>query len=168
MTKQYKKQSKWEKTEQDNKKSSPRDSYTPSYAKTPARYSPKRTVRSFRDLEVYQRTMECSIYVSEDLIPILKKDKFPLYEGMQQCALQIPLLIAQAHGLRFSDFAKSVATLEHAMLGCNKMIVYLEQADGLSHNADGSLIEDLSRRYMQTRGKMLRLQRSWQKFQSAK
>jgi len=134
-------------------------SYTPRYARAPAKFSPKKAVRSFRDLEVYQRMMECSVIIGNELGPILAKDKFPLVEGMTNCALSIPLYVAEAHGMRFSNFDAAVQTLERAMQGCNKMIVYMEQASGLSANADTALIEDLSNRYMQTRGKMLRLER---------
>jgi len=78
------------------------NSYLPQYAKnSSAKYSPKRTVRSFRDLEVYQTMMECSIIVAAEVLPILKKDKYPLVEGMQNCSLAIPLLIAEAHSQRF-------------------------------------------------------------------
>ncbi|MAZ56595.1 hypothetical protein CL653_02290 [bacterium] len=138
--------------------------YTPTYAKKTPRYSPKRKVRSFRDLEVYQQTMECALVVTGELVPILNKDKFPMVESVTNCCLGIPLLIAQAHGQRFSDFDKAVATLEGAMQGCNKMVVYLEEAQGLSPNADNSLLDDLMQRYMRVRGKMLRLERSWIKF----
>jgi len=110
--------------------------------------------------------MECSVLISVELIPILEKEKFPLVEGMRNCALAIPLLIAEAHGMRFADFDRAVATLEGAMRGCNKMIVYLEQVQGLSSNADDSFIEDMMSRYMQVRGKMLRLERAWQKFRN--
>lgn len=143
--------------------------YTPQYARRSSpKYSPKKAVRSFRDLEVYQRTMECSVLISAELIPILEKEKFPLVEGMRNCALGIPLLIAEAHGMRFANFERAVMTLEGAMQGCNKMIVYLEQVQGLSHNADDGFLEDMLNRYIQVRGKMLRLERSWQKFQQTK
>lgn len=138
--------------------------YTPRYARTPAKFSPKKTVRSFRDLEVYRRTMECSVLICAELLPILVKEKFPLAEGMQNCALSVPLRVAEAHGMRFSDFDRAVRLLEEAMRGCNKMVVYLEQVRGLSHNADDAFLEDMTRRYMDTRGKMLRLERAWQKF----
>jgi len=140
--------------------------YTPRYARAPAKFSPKRAIHSFRDLEVYQQTLQCSVLITSELMPILAKDKFPLVEGMTNCTLSIPLYIAEAHGMRFSNFDSAVATLEKAMQGCNKMIVYLEQASGLSHNADAAFVEDLSNRYMQVRGKMLRLERSWQKFRA--
>lgn len=139
--------------------------YTPQYAnRSSPKYSPKKTVRSFRDLDVYRIMMECSILINSELMPVLEKEKFPLSEGMRNCSLSIPLLIAEAHGMRFSNFARAVATIESAMQGCNKMIVYLEQAQGLSKHADGGFIEDMSGRYMQTRNKILRLARAWQKF----
>lgn len=158
------KDSKWQRTDRDSTDTSGRVTYTPSYAKVPAKFSPKKAVRSFRDLEVYQRPMECSILIVAELIPILTKDKFPLVEGMRDCALSIPLRVAEAHGQRFSDFAKATATLETAMQGCNKMIVYLEQASGLAYNVDSVFLEDMMKRYLDARGKMLRLLRSWQKF----
>jgi len=161
---QKKSGSKWENVSDESQRGG---SYTPQYARRSSpKYSPKRAVKSFRDLEVYQKTMECSVLISVELIPILEKEKFPLVEGMRNCALAIPLLIAEAHGMRFADFDRAVATLEGAMRGCNKMIVYLEQVQGLSSNADDSFIEDMMSRYMQVRGKMLRLERAWQKFRN--
>src|SRR3989344_7666128 len=73
--------------------------YTPRYARAPAKFSPKRAIHSFRDLEVYQQTLQCSVLITSELIPILAKEKFPLVEGMQNCALSIPLYIAEAHGM---------------------------------------------------------------------
>ncbi|PIR87572.1 MAG: hypothetical protein COU10_03940 [Candidatus Harrisonbacteria bacterium CG10_big_fil_rev_8_21_14_0_10_45_28] len=167
-----KEENKWDKVEGSASKSSGNlgsGAYTPQYAKKNApRYSPKRTVRSFRDLEVYQVTIECSVIICAELIPILEKDKFPLVEGMRNCTLSIPLFIAEAHGMRFADFNRAAATLEQAVQGCNKMIVYLEQVQGLSHNADASFTEDMLNRYLRVRGKMLRLEQSWQKFQNTK
>lgn len=139
--------------------------YVPRYARAPAKFSPKRVVKSFRDLEVYQKTLECSVVFGKSLAPALAEAKFPLLEGMTNCALSIPLFVAEAHGMRFANFDGGVATLERAMQGCNKMIVYLEQSLGLYGPAlDVELVQDLSSRYMLVRGKMLRLERSWQKF----
>ncbi len=141
--------------------------YTPRYARTPAKFSPKRSIKSFRDLDVYRESLECSVIVGKNLVPALKEAGFPLVEGMTNCALSVPLLIAEAHGMRFSNFASGVATLEKAMQGCSKMVVYLEEARGLCDGLDATLIETLLSRYLQTRGKMLRLEKSWQKFKAA-
>ncbi|MDO8564768.1 MAG: hypothetical protein Q7R88_02110, partial [bacterium] len=91
-----------------------------------------------------------------------------LLEGMTNCALSIPLYIAESHGMRFSDFKMAVATLEKAMQSCNKMVVYLEQAAGIYGNKiPVDMLLDISRRYMDVRGKMFRLEKSWQKFRQS-
>lgn len=143
--------------------------YKPNYVRRAcAPFSPKKAIRSFRDLEVYQKTMDYSIIVAQQLLPKLFKQQYPLAEGMQNCVLSVPLLIAEAHSMRFSNFDKAVATLEHAMQGCNKAIVYLEQASKLyPKHIDSALCDDLAKSYITVRGKMLRLERSWQKFRSA-
>lgn len=143
--------------------------YTPNYIRRVCKpFSPKKAVRSFRDLEVYQKTMELSVVVAQQVLPTLVKQTYPLVEGMRDCVLSVPLLIAEAHGMRFSNFDKAVATLEHAMQGCNKTIVYLEQAAKLfPKHIDAALCEDLAKNYIIVRGKMLRLERSWQKFRAA-
>lgn len=132
------------------------------------KFKPKKPIRSFRDLEVYQKTLECAVIFSTDVKPFLTKLKYDLLEGMTNCALSIPLHIAEAHGLRFSDFPKAVSTLEKAMLGCNKMIVYYEQAKGIyGTRIPMDMLDDLAGRYLMVRGKMLRLERSWQKFRQS-
>lgn len=144
------------------------EGFTPRYARVGSKFSPKRAVKSFRDLEVYQTAMECSVLFGKRIAPALAEAKFPLLEGMTNCALSIPLYVAEAHGMRFSNFDGGVATLERAMQGCSKMIVYLEQSLGLfGGTLDVELVQDISSRYMLVRGKMLRLEHSWQKFRSA-
>lgn len=129
------------------------------------KFQPKKPVRSFRDLEVYAKTMECAVLICKDLQPKLAKLKYNFLENMINCCMSVPLYVAESHSLRFSDFKVGVATLEKAMQGCNKMIVYLEQALGLyGSKVDSVLIEDLMRRYMDVRGKMWRLEKSWKKY----
>src|SRR3989338_2666254 len=132
------------------------------------KFTPKKPIKSFRDLEVYQKTLECAVIFSTDIKPQLAKLNYDLLECMTNCALSLPLYIAESHGMRFSDFKLAVATLEKAMQGCNKMVVYLEQTAGIyGTKLSVDLIDDLSRRYMDTRGKMFRLEKSWQKFRQA-
>jgi hypothetical protein len=131
-------------------------------------FKPKKPIRSFRDLEVYQKTLECAVIFSKEIKPKLAKLNYDLLDGMTNCALSIPLYIAEAHGLRFSDFKVAISTLEKAMLGCNKMIVYMEQTGGIyGKDLQMDLLDDISKRYMDTRGKMWRLEKSWQKFRQA-
>ena len=119
-------------------------------------------------MEVYQKTLECAVIFSTDIKPQLAKLNYDLLEGMTNCALSIPLYIAESHGMRFSDFKLAVATIEKAMRGCNKMVVYLEQSARIYGNKiPDDMLLDISRRYMDVRGKMWRLEKSWQKFRQA-
>lgn len=119
-------------------------------------------------MEVYQKTLDCAVVYSTDIKPHLAKQKYDLLEGMTNCALSIPLHIAEAHGQRFSDFKVAVQTLEKAMLGCNKMIVYLEQVKGIYGKVlIGDLLDDIATRYMTVRGKMFRLEKSWKKYRQS-
>lgn len=91
--------------------------------------------------------------------------KFMLANDSVTVATEVPVYIGESHGMRFSDFKLAVATLEKAMQGCNKMIVYLEQMVGVyGSKLDQTLIEDLMHRYMDIRGKMFRLEKSWKKY----
>src|SRR3989338_7356336 len=116
------------------------------YYKKP--FTPKKPVRTFRDLEIYQKTIECAVLISKDIMLKLIKLKYPYAERLCDCALAVPLLVAESHSLRFADFALGVGYLEKAMSASNKMIVYLEHAKGLyGSKVDAGLIEDLVGRY---------------------
>ena len=129
------------------------------------RFTPRKPIKSFRDLEVYQKMLECSVFISADVAPTAEKLGFKHTEGLIQCALSIPLLIAEAHSLRFADFALALGYLEKAMAASNKAVVYLDQIKGLyGTKANPDLLEDIAGRYIATRLKMFRLERSWRKF----
>src|SRR3989344_1902642 len=129
------------------------------------KFSPKKPVRSFRDLEVYQKALECSVLISSDVAPRAKEFGYLHHDAMLQCALSVPLLVAEAHSLRFADFALALGYIEKAMSSCNKAVVYLDQVKGLyGTKANPDLLEDIASRYVFTRLKMFRLERSWRKF----
>jgi len=147
-------------------------------------YSVKKIVRSFRDLEVYQKTLECSVIVAKDIKPVLVKLKYALADNMTDCSMSIPLYISEGHSIRFGDHKQGILLLERAMAGCNKMIVYLEQAKGIYRPAadvalsfdgkgqaatlDHDLVDDIIRRYADVRTKIFRLEKSWQKWYEPK
>src|SRR3989339_363099 len=131
-------------------------------------FIPRKPVRSFRDLEIYQTTLRCSVLVVKDLVPILKRLKYSFEENMVNCAMSIPLFIGEAHSLRFASFEGGVMLLEKSMAGCNKMIVYLEQMKGVyGAKVDVSLIDDLIGRYAESRTKSFHLEKSWKRFRAA-
>lgn len=128
---------------------------------------PRKPVRTFRDLEVYQKMIECAVLISKNLMPRLARQKYPFAERLSECAMSAPLLIAEAHSLRFADFALGVGFLEKAMSASNKMAVYLEHVKGMyGAKLDASLIDDLVGRYADCRIKMFRLEQSWKRYRS--
>ncbi len=155
-------------------------------------------MRSFRDLEVYARTLECAVAIASHVRASIPD--FPELPGMVNCALSVPLWIAEAHSMRFADKKGSIVLLERAMAGCNKMVVYLEEAVGIYGGSTSAEIEpvlnplpqkdkkrrdakgqrnigtgvlntdfvnELIGKYLDVRGKIFRLEKSWQKWDAA-
>lgn len=128
-------------------------------------FTPRKPVKSFRDLEVYQKALECSVIVVKNLRPKLTALKYPFVDGMVECAMNVPLSIGEAHSIRFGDFQRGLALIEKAMSGCNKMIIYLEHTKGMyGEKIDAGLIDDLITRYAEDRTKTFRLELSWKKW----
>jgi len=133
------------------------------YQKT--RFRPRRPVRSFRDLEVYQKALEGAVAVTKKIFPLLQEKCYPLRDEMVKCALKIPNIIAEAHSMRFESNMAGLSLLNEAMTGCNKMVVYLEQArDIYSDDVDKVLIEELIRKYTYNRRKIFNLYKAWKRF----
>jgi len=132
-------------------------------------FRPKKPVRSFRDLEVYQKALEGAVVVAKTFLPILEKVQYPLRDDMVRTSLEIPRLIAEAHSARFESNLQGIALLEKAMAGCNKMVVYLEQARGIyPQDVDGGLSEDTIKKYTYNRTKIFRLQAAWRRWEAEK
>jgi len=80
-------------------------------------YYPKKPIKSFQDLEVYQKLLAISVAVAKRV----KSEK------AIASALDLPVKIATAHSLRFGDKKQAIQILEEIMLACNILIVYLEE-----------------------------------------
>lgn len=153
-----------------NKKYNKEDLRQKRYGSSAQRYANlgtgmRKPVRSFRDLEIYQRTLECSVIIVKDLVPKLQRLKYKFEENMVNCAMSVPLFISEAHSLRFANFLGGITLLEKSMAGCNKMIVYLEQMKGVyGAKIDVDLIDILINRYAESRIKSFHLEKSWKRF----
>lgn len=152
-------------------------------------FVPKRPVKSFLDLEVYQKSLEAAVFVSKYVVlsrpvsgvEIVAEDKaeklevkainYPaelIFKGMLPCALGLPHLIAEAHSLRFGSSQNCLVLLERAMLYCNKMVVYLEEARDIAQTGlSCEKFQELIKKYLYIRQKILNLQRSWKKYMNA-
>jgi hypothetical protein len=155
-------------------------------------FTPRKPVKTFRDLDIYQKTLECSVIVMKDIVPVLRSfgqeekgkglkkiastgrqhrdgdEKYLFLEGVTNCAMSVPLFIAESHSIRFGNFTMGLSLLEKAMSDCNKMIVYLEHIKGIyGSKVDCELIDDLISRYSESRTKSFHLELSWKKFRTA-
>lgn len=129
------------------------------------KFVPKKPVHTFRDLDVYQKTLECAVIIAKNIKPALIKLKYDFLENMLNSSMSVPLYIGEAHSTRFADFVAGVAGLEKAMAAANKMIVYLEHIKGVyDSKIDGELIDDIIGRYAESRIKMFHLEKSWKRF----
>lgn len=119
------------------------------------RFTPKRPIKSFQDLEIYQKLLGVSVAVAKRI----KNEK------TVSLALDLPVKIATAHSYRFSDKPKSIAILEEVMLGTNILIVYLEQyRDVENTDIEIEFFEEQINSLLSCRWKTMHLARSWEKF----
>jgi len=138
--------------------------YKPTYRKTAFRV--KKPIRSFRDLEVYQRSSEYATEIMTKVIPLLGESNSPVKEKLVDCCLKLPESLATAHSHRF-ETGEELKYLEDSLELCNKAVVYLEQArDIFISGIEGrSLCDDLIKRYILIRRKIFNLYRAWKRFQ---
>ncbi len=128
-------------------------------------FYPKRPVKSFQDLEVYQKALAVCVAVTKRITPAEKEPASLITGELTHRVLKIPLQIAQAHSCRFADQPKALATLEDAMTNCNLAVVYLEQyRDICNTGIETEFFEEEIKSLLSIRQKTLYLQRSWKKF----
>lgn len=151
---------------------------------SPSSFRPKKPVRSFQDLEVYQKALQAAVAIATHIYPALaapqakKKVKttvaapppaYPFLDDMLKLSLDIPRLIAESHSLRFDFADKAVVMLERARFCCNRMIVYLEQIrDIYAADIDRAKIEEIIKSYAYNRVKIFRLLAAWKKWAGEK
>ena len=131
-------------------------------------YYPKRPVKSFQDLEVYQKLLAVSVAIAKRI----KRPAAGVVPEIVSMALDLPLKIAAAHSLRFGGQTRAIEALEEVMLNCNLLVVYLEQYRDIENPSTGSgqvkieaeFFEEQIKNLLTVRMKILHLQRSWQKF----
>ena len=118
-------------------------------------FSPKIPVKSFQDLEVYQKLLAISVAIA-------KRVK---YEKVTAIALDLPVKTATAHSQRFGGQEKAIADLEQVMLNCNLLVVYLEQYRDIDNiDIEAEFFEEQIKSLLSVRMKILHLQNSWKKF----
>jgi hypothetical protein len=100
------------------------------------------------------------------VIPLLSEGNSPIKEKLVDCCLEIPESIATAHSHRF-ETKEELRFLEDALEGCNKVVVYLEQARDIfiKDIESRTVCDDLIKRYILRRRKIFNLYKAWKRFQ---
>jgi hypothetical protein len=107
------------------------------------------------------KTQQCC--VSTDNINTETKNY--IIKNMTALALSIPHQIAEAHSCRFGSSDQCLLILDKVMLGCNKMVVFLEQVRDICETGiELEQFEEQAKKYFYIRQKVLNLQRVWRKY----
>ena len=123
----------------------------------------KNTMKSFRDLEVYQNSYSAMLKVMKEVIPKLPdSEKYDLKNQLSRSCKAIPRLIVEGYAKRHqkSGFQKY---LDDAMGECNETIVSLEQCRDI-YSIDENLINPLVDIYDKTGRQLYKLSTAWTKF----
>lgn len=123
-------------------------------------------IRSFHDLDVYQRSYKASIKVGREIVPKLPKiERFDLADQLRRSSKAVPRLIAEGYGKRHQKrgFQKY---LDDAMAESNETQVGLcHIRDLYPTHIDLSLCKNLIKEYDIISRQLYSLRESWQRFQ---
>ena len=124
-------------------------------------------IRSFRDLEIYKQTtlLSSEIYGLE-LLPKTKNKKLleQELEFLRNISKQIPRLIAESYGDRFTDFLGGCNKLEQASQQISQVIAKLDFLIAMvEHQETQQIFVKLINRYQTQKRKTLNLKKAWER-----
>ena len=125
----------------------------------------KSPVKTFRDLEVYQQTTKLSADIFVLKIPAKRKnDKDVLDEigKLKEISKQIPRLIVEAYGDKFTDLELAGKKMEKSAYFTNMVVAKLDFLNALiddeKFRTDAS---DILKRYQRVKLRIINLKRAW-------
>jgi len=127
--------------------------------------SKRKTIKSFRDLQVYQNLYRAMILVLTEVIPKLPKEEwFDLVDQMRRCCKASPALIAEGFAKRYQK--KNWEKYINDTIGeCNEMIHHLSVCiDVYCKFIDKRLCQELINLYDTTCKQLTRLKKAWKNF----
>jgi four helix bundle protein len=124
-----------------------------------------KTVKSFRDLEVYQNSYRDMILVFKHIIPKLPKEEdYDLKDQLRRSVKSIPRLIAEGHSKRHQRKGLQ-KYIDDAMAESNETIVSLNQVNDIYfRDIDKEVCEKLMDSYDKTSRQLYKLALAWDKF----
>ena len=127
----------------------------------------KSPVKTFRDLEVYQQTTKLSADIFTLKIPAGRKnnknkDVLDEIGKLKEMSKQIPRLIVEAYGDKFTSLELSSKKMERAAYFVNMVVAKLDFLNALVDNErfrnDAS---DILKRYQRVKMRIINLKRAW-------
>lgn len=128
------------------------------------RFRVKSTVKSFRDLEVYRKTVDLSARLTTFSVPAkYAKKAASSCEKLIATSRHVPKLIAESYGDKFPDIKLSLAKLESAMRLIADIVTEIDVLRSVlaEEKKTKETLDDLLAQYQRQRNKILNLQRAW-------
>ncbi|NCN38952.1 MAG: hypothetical protein COY38_00090 [Candidatus Aenigmarchaeota archaeon CG_4_10_14_0_8_um_filter_37_24] len=126
------------------------------------KYRVKSPIKSFRDLEVYQKTIELSNGITT--LPFLKGEEFEKdCEEIKAAAEKIPKLIAEAYGDRFDSHELAHKKITHAVSLSANMITKIDllREKFSGNKEEKEELDKLLTKYQAQKRKILNLRSAW-------
>lgn len=127
-------------------------------------YRVKSPIKSFRDLEVYQKTIQLSNEITN--LPFLNKEKFKKdKEEIKSIAETIPRLIAEAYGDKFDSREIAHKKLTSAVTLITNTVTKIDLLREVfkEEQATKEILDNLLSRYQTQKLKVLNLRKAWQR-----
>lgn len=125
-------------------------------------YRVKSPVKSFRDLEVYQKTIQLSDEITN--LPFLNKEQFEKdNEEIKSIAEKIPKLIAEAYGDKFDSKELAHKKLTEAITLITNTITKIDllRQRFAEDKSNKEILDNLLTRYQTQKVKVLNLRKAW-------
>lgn len=127
----------------------------------------KKSITSFKDLEVYQNSYGAMLTVMKEILPLLpNSEKYDLKDQLSRSCKAIPRLIAEGCAKRHQK-AGFQKYLDDAMGECNETMVSIEEAKDI-YNVKPESCDGLIEIYDKTGRQLYNLRKAWTNFKNAK
>lgn len=125
----------------------------------------RKSIKSFRDLEVYQNSYKASVDVAIKLLPKLPdSEKFDLKDQLSRSTKAIPRLIAEGYAKKHQKFGFQ-KYIDDAMAESNETIVGLEHIKDI-YKIEIELCNELIDIYDKTARQLYKLGKAWTTFKN--
>ncbi len=134
------------------------------YKKAKKKYRIKSPIKSFRDLEVYQKTTALAVAIYKFTLPKPQKHLQEEWDILKNLAKNVPKLIAEANGDKFTNINDGLRKLEYSAQVVTDIITkldFFQLAIEETEPEAKETIQKFLKKYQIQRTKILNLKRAW-------